>query len=55
MPSAKSVHTAKFDRCVRRVKRQMKKYPGKYDDNSPYAICMRSVGYKGSIKKRHRR
>lgn len=46
-PSRRSVHTAKFDRCVEDVKAR----GGAYD---PYAVCTASLGEAGSIRKGHR-
>ena len=47
-PGRKSVHTAKWDDCVRDVKRSGSKV-------SPYAVCSSAIGYEGSVKKGHRR
>lgn len=47
-PSRRSIHTRKFDRCVRDVKAK----GGGYD---PFAVCTSSLGYRGSIKAGHRR
>ena len=46
------IHKKKWERCVKDVKKQNKK-DGK--DYNPYAVCTASIGYKGSIKKPHRR
>lgn len=48
MPGQKSIHTKKFDSCVSAVKRKNKNV-------NPYSICMRAIGYKGSVKKTHRK
>lgn len=47
-PLRYSVHTKKWDDCVRDVKRK----GGAAD---PYAVCTASLGYRGSIKAKHRR
>ncbi len=47
-----SIHTKKWERCVKDVKKQNKKDGKDYD---PYAVCTASIGYKGSIKKPHRK
>lgn len=47
-PSRHSIHFAKFDRCVRDVKKS----------GSPvnaYAVCSSAIGYEGSVRKGHRR
>lgn len=46
------IHKKKWERCVKDVKKQNKK-DGK--DYNPYAVCTASIGYKGSIKKPHRK
>lgn len=45
----RSVHTKKFDRCVREVR--ARRGPPK----NPYAVCEASLGESKSVKKRHRR
>lgn len=47
-PSRKSIHTAKFDRCVESVKRSG-------SDVNPYAVCSSAIGEEGSVRKGHRR
>lgn len=47
MPGRKSIHTAKFDRCVSRVKARGGRV-------NAYAVCQSSLGSK-AIKKSHRR
>lgn len=47
-PGPRSVHTAKWDRCVKAVKAR----GGAYD---PYAVCTSQLGERGSIKAGHRR
>ena len=47
-PSHRSVHTAKWDRCVKDVKT-------KGGASSPYAVCTAMLGERGSIKAGHRR
>jgi hypothetical protein len=44
----KDIHTAKWKRCVKKVKKNS-------PDVDPYAVCTDSIGYEGSIKKAHRR
>jgi len=46
------IHTKKWERCVKDVKKQNKKDGKDYD---PYAVCTASIGYKGSVKKPHRK
>lgn len=46
------VHTKKWDRCVKDVEMKNKKNGTDY---KPEAVCTDSIGYKGSIKKSHRR
>jgi hypothetical protein len=48
----KSVHKVKWDRCVKDVEEKNKKNKTDYN---PYAVCTKSIGYEGSIKKKHRR
>lgn len=43
-----SIHTAKWDRCTKKVRAR----GGPYNE---YAVCTASVGYEGSIKAGHRR
>lgn len=47
-PSRRSVHTKKFDDCVRDVKRKGDRY-------NPYAVCMASLGERGAVRAGHRR
>lgn len=47
-PSRRSIHTARWDDCVRDVKKK----GGRYD---PYAVCTARLGYRGSVKAGHRR
>lgn len=47
-PSRRSVHTSKWDRCVKDVK-------SKGGAVSPYAVCTSMFGERGSVKKGHRR
>lgn len=47
MPDAKSKHTAKWDRCVKKVKE-------KNPNVNPYAICSSSIQDAG-LKKRHQK
>jgi len=50
MPKGKKhIHTAKFRRCVKKVRAKSK---GKYN---PYAVCEAAIGYKRSIIKGHRK
>jgi hypothetical protein len=46
------VHTKKWDRCVKKVEEKNKE---NNTDYNPYAVCQKSIGYEGSIKKSHRR
>jgi hypothetical protein len=46
------VHTLKWDRCVKAVEEKNKKNGTSYN---PEAVCTDSIGYKGSIKKPHRK
>ena len=46
------IHTKKWERCVKDVK---KKNEENKTDYNPYAVCQKSIGYEGSIKKPHRR
>lgn len=48
MPGRRAVHTKKFDRCVREVRRRG-------GAANPYAVCSAELGERGSVKKRHRR
>jgi hypothetical protein len=43
-----SIHTAKWKRCFEKVSK-------KEDDETAAAICTKSIGYEGSIKKKHRK
>ncbi len=47
MPDAKSKHTAKWDRCIKKVKE-------KSPDVNPYAICSSSIQDAG-LKKQHQK
>ena len=47
-----TVHTKKWDRCVKDVE---KKNKDNGTDYNPYAVCTDSIGYKGSVKKSHRK
>lgn len=47
-----AVHTKKWDRCVKGVEDKNKENKTNYN---PYAICTKSIGYEGSIKKSHRK
>jgi hypothetical protein len=47
-PGRRSVHTAKWDRCVKDVRR-------KGGAANPDAVCTATLGERGSIKKAHRR
>ena len=38
---------AKFDKCLIKVRRSLKKYKRK---GNPYAICMANFGRKGRVK-----
>lgn len=42
----RATHTAKFDRCVKSVKRRLKGV------SNPYAVCMAAMGKKALRKKR---
>ena len=44
------IHTKKWERCVKDVKNKENN-----TDYNPYAVCQKSIGYEGSIKKPHRR
>lgn len=44
----KRIHKKKWERCVKKVKE-------KSPDVNPYAICTSSIGYEGSILKKHRK
>jgi hypothetical protein len=44
----KDIHKEKWKRCVKKVKKNS-------PDVNPYAVCTDSIGYEGSIKKKHRR
>ncbi len=48
MPGEKKIHTAKFDRCVKKVKQSGSAV-------NPYAVCSKSLGRAGAIKKEHRK
>lgn len=48
----KSIHTKKWDRCVKAVEKRNKENNTNY---KPEAVCTSSIGYEGSIKKTHRR
>ncbi len=47
MPGEKSIHTAKWDRCVKIVK-------SKSPEANPYAICSSSID-DGGVKKSHQK
>lgn len=47
-PDGKGIHTEKFHRCVVKVKKSG-------SATNPYAVCMKSIGKTGSVKKSHRR
>jgi hypothetical protein len=47
-----TVHTKKWDRCVKDVEKKNKENGTDYN---PYAVCTDSIGYEGSVKKSHRR
>ena len=46
------IHTKKWERCVKDVEKKNKENKTDYN---PYAVCQKSVGYKDSIKKPHRK
>ena len=46
------IHTKKWERCVKDVEKKNKENKTDYN---PYAVCQKSIGYKGSIKKPHRK
>jgi hypothetical protein len=48
----KRIHTNKWDRCVKDVEEKNKKNGTDY---KPEAVCTDSLGYKGSILKKHRK
>lgn len=52
MPSRRSVHTAAFDTCVRKVKASAKRYRRTVN---PYAVCMAALGERKAVKSSHRR
>ena len=47
-PDGKGVHTARFHRCVVQVSKDP-------SIESPHAVCMKSLGVAGAVKKGHRR
>lgn len=47
-----TVHTKKWDRCVKDVEKKNKENGTDYN---PYAVCTDSIGYEGSVKKSHRK
>ena len=47
-PDGKGIHTAKFHRCVIKVKKSGSAV-------NPYAVCMSSLGSKKAVKKSHRK
>lgn len=51
-PGRKSIHTAKFDRCVTDVKKSLKHYRRR---GNAYAICDAKLGERQSFKAGHRR
>jgi hypothetical protein len=42
------IHTAKFDRCVKKVATKSRKV-------NPYAVCTKKLGYKASVLKSHQK
>lgn len=48
----KRIHTKKWDRCVEKVEKRNKE---NNTDYNPYAVCQKSIGYKDSILKPHRK
>ncbi len=46
------IHKKKWERCVKDVEKKNKENKTDYN---PYAVCTKSIGYEGSIKKPHRR
>jgi hypothetical protein len=48
----KTIHTKKWDRCVKDVEKKNKE---NNTDYNPHAVCTDSIGYEGSIKKSHRK
>jgi hypothetical protein len=44
MPKRKRTHTAKWDRCVKAVKKSSKGY-------NPYAVCTASLGQSSFLRK----
>lgn len=46
------IHTKKWDRCVKAVEKKNKENGTNY---TPEDVCTSSIGYEGSIKKKHRR
>lgn len=46
--TVRSIHTKKFDDCVRDVKRKGNRY-------NPYAVCMSALGEERALRKAHRR
>jgi hypothetical protein len=47
-----TIHTKKWERCVKDVEEKNKENKTDYN---PYAVCQKSIGYEGSIKKPHRK
>lgn len=47
-----TIHTKKWDRCVKAVEKRNKE---NNTDYNPYAVCTDSIGYEGSVKKKHRK
>lgn len=47
-PSRRSIHTAKWDRCVKDVS-------ARGGAKSAAAVCTATIGYRGSVRKGHRR
>jgi hypothetical protein len=47
-----TIHTKKWDRCVKDVEEKNKE---NNTDYNPYAVCTDSIGYEGSVKKKHRK
>jgi hypothetical protein len=47
-----TIHTKKWDRCVKDVEKKNKENGTDYN---PYSVCTDSIGYEGSVKKPHRK
>lgn len=52
MPGRRSIHTPKWDRCVKAVRISARRYHRKVN---AYAVCSARLGEQGSVKKGHRR